>query len=81
MSLSDVADIIMVEFCKEMGGLEEGSPYIEKAYRNARLNIYSPTVEQMEMAIINLEEIEKELFNEKKASENKKARLKLLMDV
>lgn len=78
MTLSDVADIIMLEFCKELGGLEHGSPYIEKAYRKAGLNLYSPTYEQVRDAIDNLAEIEIELFNEETADKNKKKRLELL---
>ena len=64
LSLADVADIIMLEFCKSMGGLEKGSPYIEKAYRAAGLNLYDPTREQVEKAIANLADFEIELFGE-----------------
>lgn len=78
LTLADVADIIMLEFCKELGGLEHGSPYIEKAYRAAGLNLYSPTYEQMKDAIDNLAEIEKELFDEKTSEKNLKKRLEML---
>jgi len=78
LTLADVADIIMVEFSKSMGGLVEASPYIEKAYRGAGLNLYHPTKEQLERAIHNLADIEKELFGEATAEKNRKARLEML---
>ena len=81
MTLSDVADIIMLEFCKSLGGLEKGSPYIEKAYRKAGLNLYAPTYEQIEKAIEYLAEVEKELFNEEIAEKNRNERFKLLTSV
>jgi hypothetical protein len=78
VTLADVADIIMVEFSRSMGGLEKASPYIEKAYRSAGLNLYHPTREQIEKAIENFVDIEKELFDEATAEKNRKERLELL---
>lgn len=81
LTLFDVADIIMLEFCNELGGLEHGSPYIEKAYRAAGLNLYSPTYDQVKDAIDNLAEIEIELFDEETAEKNKKKRMEMLDSV
>ena len=81
LSLADVADIIMLEFCKELGGLEYGSPYIEKAYRAAGLNLYSPTYQQVKDAIDNLAEIEIELFDKETSEKNLKNRLEMLDSV
>lgn len=81
LTLADVADIIMLEFCKELGGLEHGSPYIEKAYRAAGLNLYSPTYEQVKDSIDNLAEIEIELFDEATSEKNKKKRMEMLDSV
>jgi hypothetical protein len=78
LSLAGVADTIMLEFCRSVGGLEKGSPYIEKAFREAGLNLYDPTGEQIEKAIANLAAIETELFGEAKALENRENRLEML---
>lgn len=81
LTLFDVADIIMLEFCKSVGGLEKGTPYIEDAYRKAGLNLYAPTCEQIEQAIENLAGLERELFDDETVSKNKKKRLELLESV
>jgi small GTP-binding protein len=70
-----VADMIMVDFCNEFGGIEAGTPVLREQFTRAGLDVKNPTTDSLVRAIDLLADVESSF---KPASEVEKAKTRRL---
>jgi len=70
-----VADMIMVDFCNDFGGIEAGTPVLREQFTRAGLDVKNPTTDSLVRAIDLLADVESSF---KPASEVEKAKARRL---
>jgi len=68
-----VADLIMVDFCNDFGGIEAGTPVLREQFTRAGLDVKNPTADRLLRAIDLLADVESSF---KSASDVEKAKAK-----
>lgn len=79
-TVASVADVIIMDFCKNFGGLESGMPVIRQQFARAAIDVNHPTREGLRRAIYLLAEVERGFRAPADVDANRDRRLTWLRD-
>jgi len=70
-----VADMIMVDFCNDFGGIEVGTPVLREQFSRAGLDVKNPSKDGLMKAIDLLADVERSFKSESDVERAKEKRL------
>src|SRR3990172_4115483 len=79
-TVASVADMVIMDFCKNFGGMETGMPVIRQQFARAGIDVNHPTREGLRKAIYLLAEVERGFRSSGDTEANRDRRLAWLRD-